>query len=248
MRVATDVGGSFTDLVYFDQETGRSGAVKVDTTPPDFERRVIEGLRRSGLDPSEIELFAHGTTLGINALTERKVAKMGFVTTRGFRDLLEIARGNCPDLYNFCFSKPKPFVQRNLRKEVVVPSGEIDEEGLGEATRRFHEAYEREYAFRLESAVEIVNNHLAAYGAVSKPEVAALLRTERSAGNAIRGRREVDFDAHGVHQADIYDRALLKPGAEFSGPTAEEPATTIVILPGHKVVVDDYGNLHIHPK
>jgi N-methylhydantoinase A len=118
MRVATDVGGTFTDLAYFDEETGRSGAIKVDTTPPDFERGVIGGLQKSGLDPSEIELFAHGTTVIINALTERKGAKTGLVTTRGFRDVLEIARGNRPDLYNFYFSKPKPFVPRYLRKEV----------------------------------------------------------------------------------------------------------------------------------
>src|SRR5215213_10540146 len=118
MRVATDVGGTFTDLVYFDEETGRSGAVKVDTTPPDFERGVIDGLLKSGLDPSEIELFAHGTTVVINALTERKGARTGLLTTRGFRDVLEIARGNRPDLYNFYFSKPKPFVPRYLRMEV----------------------------------------------------------------------------------------------------------------------------------
>jgi N-methylhydantoinase A len=681
MRVATDVGGTFTDLVYFDEETGRSGTVKVDTTPPDFERGVIDGLRKSGLDTSEIELFAHGTTVVINALTERRGAKTGLVTTRGFRDVLEIARGNRPDLYNFYFSKPKPFVPRYLRKEVderldhkgevlapldpeslepvadyfreegveavavcfvhsyanptheleaarvlegllpgvsvvpahhitrewreyertntavlsayvhpaangyldslerkldrdgfggrlfvmqsnggsatvraarsnpiamvesgpvggvlgaaalgeligepniitldiggttakcslvqngevqvnteykiersrtnpgypiqmpvidiveigngggsiawvdeagglhvgprsagalpgpaaygrggeeptttdanllagridadyflggeitpdmdnvrkalskladglgssieetargvirlananmvnalklvslnrghdpqdfslvafggggpmhaaflaeelrirkvVVPTdcavfsawgmlrtdlrrdyvrtrvtrldlasveevgeafrvlqraaaeefgedgvgperlvfnryadmrylgqehtvkvpfptGEIDTEELGEATRRFHEAHEREYAFRLDSPVEIVNYHLAAYGAVQKPEVAALQRTGRSPEDAIRGRREVDFDAYGVHQANIYDRALLEPEAEFSGPAViEEPATTIVVLPGHRVVVDDYGNLHIHPE
>jgi N-methylhydantoinase A len=681
MRVTTDVGGTFTDLVYFDEDTGESGAVKVDTTPPDFERGVIDGLRKSGLDTSEIELFAHGTTVVINALMERRGAKTGLVTTRGFRDVLEIARGNRPDLYNFYFSKPKPFVPRYLRMEVderldhkgevlvpldpeslepvadffreegveavavcfvhsyanptheleaarvlegllpgvsvvpahhitrewreyertntavlsayvhptangyldsleckldrdgfggrlfvmqsnggsatvrtarsnpiamvesgpvggvlgaaalgeliaepniitldiggttakcslvqdgevrvdteykiersrtnpgypiqtpvidiveigngggsiawvdeagglhvgprsagalpgpaaygrggeeptttdanllagridhgyflggeitpdmdnvrkalskladglgssieetargvirlananmvnalklvslnrghdpqdfslvafggggpmhaaflaeelrirklVVPtecavfsawgmlrtdlrrdyvrtlvtrldsasveevgeafralqraaakefgedgvgperlvfnryadmrylgqehtvkvsfpSGEIETEQLGEAARRFHEAHEREYAFRLGSPVEIVNYHLAAYGAVQKPEVATLERTGRSLEDAIKGRREVDFDAYGVHQADIYDRALLEPEAEFSGPAVvEEPATSIVVLPGHRVVVDDCGNLHIHPK
>ena len=132
--------------------------------------------------------------------------------------------------------------------KVPFPAGEIETEELGEAARRFHEVHEREYAFRLDSPVEIVNYHLAAYGAVHKPEVATLGRTGRSAGDAIKGRREVDFDAHSVHQADIYDRALLEPDAEFSGPAVvEEPATTIVVLPGHRVVVDDYGNLHIHP-
>ncbi len=119
MRVATDVGGTFTDVVYFDERTGRHGTVKVDTTPPDFERGVISGLHRAGLDLSEIEFLTHGTTVVINALTERRGARTGLVTTRGFRDVLEIARGNRPDLYNFYFSKPKPFVPRYLRKEVA---------------------------------------------------------------------------------------------------------------------------------
>ena len=118
MRVATDVGGTFTDLVYFDEGTGELGAVKADTTPPNFEQGVMDTLRKADLEAPEIELFAHGTTVVINALTERKGAKVGLVTTRGFRDVLEIARGNRPDLYNFYFSKPKPFVPRYLRMEV----------------------------------------------------------------------------------------------------------------------------------
>jgi N-methylhydantoinase A len=98
MRVATDVGGTFTDLVYFDDRTGKGGVAKVDTTPPDFERGVMDALRKSALEPSDIELFAHGTTVVINALRERRGARTGLVTTRGFRDVLEIARGNRPDL------------------------------------------------------------------------------------------------------------------------------------------------------
>jgi N-methylhydantoinase A len=133
--------------------------------------------------------------------------------------------------------------------KVPFPVGETETEELSEAARRFHDAHEREYAFRLDSPVEIVNYHLAAYGAVRKPKVATLASAGRSAEDAIKGRREVDFDAYGVHQADIFDRALLEPEAEFSGPAVvEEPATTIVVLPGHRVVVDDYGNLHIQPK
>jgi N-methylhydantoinase A len=133
--------------------------------------------------------------------------------------------------------------------KVPFPTGEIETREPGEAVHRFHEVHEREYAFRLDSPVEIVNYHLAAHGAVQKPEVAMLERTGRSLEDAIKGRREVDFDAHGVHQAAIYDRALLEPEAEFFGPAVvEEPATTIVVLPGHRVVVDEYGNLHIHQK
>ena len=118
MRVATDVGGTFTDLVYYDEGTGRFGSSKVDSTPPDFDRGVLDALRRSGLNPTEVQYFAHGTTVVINALTERKGVKTGLITTRGFRDVLEIGRGNRPDLFNFYFTKPKPFVPRHLRMEV----------------------------------------------------------------------------------------------------------------------------------
>lgn len=123
MRVATDIGGTFTDLVYceYDEATGRAGdvvAVKCDTTPPDFERGVMEALALAGMPAQDITFFAHGTTVVINALTERKGAKVGLITTSGFRDVLEIARGNRPDLFNFVFSKPAPFVPRHLRLEV----------------------------------------------------------------------------------------------------------------------------------
>jgi N-methylhydantoinase A len=131
--------------------------------------------------------------------------------------------------------------------KVPFPSGEVGKEELDEAARRFHEAHEKEYVFQLDSPVEIVNYHLAAYGTVQKPDVATLACTGRTTADAIKGRREVDFDEHGVHRAEIYDRAMLEPGAEFAGPAVvEEPAATIVILPGQRVAVDDYGNLHIH--
>ena len=114
IRAATDVGGTFTDLVYFstDPETGRQTIVtgKSDTTPPDFERGVMDVLHKSGVALSDIGFLAHGTTLIINALTERKGVKTGLITTEGFRDSLEIARGNRPDFFNLHYVKPAPFV------------------------------------------------------------------------------------------------------------------------------------------
>ncbi|MYH57743.1 MAG: hydantoinase/oxoprolinase family protein, partial [Boseongicola sp. SB0675_bin_26] len=121
-RVATDVGGTFTDLVCFetDQDTGASRIVtaKSDTTPPDFEKGVLDVLERGGIDPSGVDFLAHGTTVVINALTERKGVKVGLVTTEGFRDTLEIARGNRPDFFNLHYEKPVPFVPRHLRAEL----------------------------------------------------------------------------------------------------------------------------------
>lgn len=117
MRVATDVGGTFTDLVYM-KGNGEIGFSKSSTTPPRFEEGVLNVLNESELALEEIETFIHGTTVIINALTERKGVKTGLITTKGFRDVLEIARGNRPDLFNVRYQKPAPIVPRYLRKEV----------------------------------------------------------------------------------------------------------------------------------
>lgn len=117
MRVATDIGGTFTDLVYVD-EKGNVQVEKSSTTPPNFEKGVLEVIRKSGINASEIEEFIHGSTVVINAITERKGVKTALITTKGFRDVLEIARGNRPDLFNVRYEKPIPFVERYLRKEV----------------------------------------------------------------------------------------------------------------------------------
>lgn len=126
MRVATDVGGTFTDLVAI----GPDGIVtaKTDTTSPNFDEGVIAAVAKARLDAAAFEFFAHGTTVVINALLSRSGGTTALVTTRGFRDVLEIARGNRPDLFNFAFRKPAPFVPRRLRFEIderVGPDGEI---------------------------------------------------------------------------------------------------------------------------
>ena len=127
MRAASDVGGTFTDLVYYalDPRTGKPGQVqiaKADTTPPDFEQGVLNTMEKAGITPADLDFFAHGSTVVINALTERKGARTALITTAGFRDVLEIARGNRPDLFNFNFRKPKPFVERYLRAELAERS------------------------------------------------------------------------------------------------------------------------------
>ena len=116
-RVAVDIGGTFTDLVYADEETGRLGLGKTSTTPGRFEEGVMAAIREADL--RGVEFLAHGTTVVINALTERKGAVTALLTTRGTRDVLEIQRANRPDLYNLRYRKPEPFVRRRLRLEVV---------------------------------------------------------------------------------------------------------------------------------
>ena len=128
IRVATDVGGTFTDLVYFeiDEKTKvakKTSVSKSNTTPPNFENGVFNCIEKSKIDISEASFFAHGTTVIINSITERKGVVTGLITTKGFRDSLEIARGDRPDFFNLRYKKPKPFVPRYLRKEVP---GRID--------------------------------------------------------------------------------------------------------------------------
>jgi N-methylhydantoinase A len=122
-RVATDVGGTFTDLVGYrvDRKTGSAVepvVYKVDSTPPDFADGVFAALGGAGLDPAAIGYFAHGSTVVINTLLSRSGAPTALVTTEGFRDVLEIGRGNRPDLFNLYYSKPPPFVPRRLRFEM----------------------------------------------------------------------------------------------------------------------------------
>ncbi len=117
-RVATDIGGTFTDLVALDDK-GNLITHKTNTTPPDFEKGVLNVIHESGTSASDIEMFLHGTTTIINTLIERKGAKTALITTKGFRDILEIQRCNRPDLFNLVFAKPKPFIPRYLRREVT---------------------------------------------------------------------------------------------------------------------------------
>lgn len=123
VRVATDVGGTFTDLVYFEHDpaTGEQTirTAKIDTTPPNFAQGVLNVIRKADVDLAAVDFLAHGTTVVINALTERRGVKTGLITTQGFRDVLEIARANRPDYFNLKWVKPAPFVPRYLRCEIT---------------------------------------------------------------------------------------------------------------------------------
>lgn len=145
MRIATDIGGTFTDIVYLTDD-GEIRVNKAHTTPPNFEKGVLDVIEKCDIPADGVENLVHGTTIVINALTERKGAKTGLITTKGFRDILEIGRGNRPDLFNFRFKKPVPFVPRRLRLEVeertdyrgneLVPLNREDVKRCLEAFRR----------------------------------------------------------------------------------------------------------------
>ncbi|MFC2077795.1 hydantoinase/oxoprolinase family protein [Candidatus Bipolaricaulota bacterium] len=118
-RLAIDIGGTFTDLVALDEATGEITLQKALTTPRRFSDGVIDTVRQSKLEPERITQFVHGTTVVINALTERLGARVALITTRGFRDVLEIQRANRTDMYNLFYEKPRPFVRRRYRFEVT---------------------------------------------------------------------------------------------------------------------------------
>jgi N-methylhydantoinase A len=117
-RVAVDIGGTFTDLVSLDLVTGTMRFAKSLTIPQDLGRGVMEIFSLSGTEPAAIRQFIHGSTVIINAILERKGAPTALLTTRGFRDVLEIGRANRPDMYNFLFTKQRPFVERRDRFEI----------------------------------------------------------------------------------------------------------------------------------
>src|SRR6476620_6927020 len=112
MLLGVDVGGTFTDAVLFDGR--RVFTAKLPTTPEDQSVAVIDAveevLRRADASADEVESFAHGMTVGTNALLEERGARTALVATRGFGDLLEIARQDRPDLYRLCAPKPAPLV------------------------------------------------------------------------------------------------------------------------------------------
>ena len=118
-RIAADVGGTFTDIVSFDEATGESFFGKTLTTPAHLVEGILHGVRKAGTAVADTRLFLHGTTIGINTMLERTGATTALLTTRGFRDIYEIGRINRPDAYNLFFRKHIPLVPRSRRIEVA---------------------------------------------------------------------------------------------------------------------------------
>ncbi|MEX2521009.1 MAG: hydantoinase/oxoprolinase family protein [Paracoccaceae bacterium] len=137
-RVGIDVGGTFTDVVMFDDVSANVWSAKVPTTPEDPTIGALNGLKSileiSGSDAGDVGFVGHGTTIATNMVIEGKGAKTGLVTTRGFRDVLELRRGwrhDRADLYDLFFEAPKELVPRYLRREVaerIAYDGAVEQE------------------------------------------------------------------------------------------------------------------------
>ncbi len=149
-RLGIDIGGTFTDATLLQEETGELHIGKVPSTPRDPSAGFMEAthrvLRANNVSPDEVTYVVHGTTIATNSIIEGKLARAGFVTTDGFRDMLEIARQIRPSLYDLQFEKPKPLVPRHLcfgvterldaQGQVLTPLDEASVIQVAEALRR----------------------------------------------------------------------------------------------------------------
>lgn len=145
IRLAIDVGGTFTDVFIFDDKTGKVSVTKTPSTPSNPERGILDGIEKAQLNGKDIKVFSHGTTVGTNALIQRKLPNTALITTKGFRDVPEIRRGTKFDIWDTYKDTSKPYIQRRDRFEVTERTDsdgkiltEIDEEEIRQLVRKLN--------------------------------------------------------------------------------------------------------------
>lgn len=117
-RIAVDVGGTFTDVFVFNEETKEISIAKTSSTPSNPEQGVLNGIAKAEIKGSDISIFSHGTTVGTNALIERKLPRTALITTKGFRDIPEIRRGTKLDLWDAYDDVAESYIKRRDRFEI----------------------------------------------------------------------------------------------------------------------------------
>ncbi|MGE0769257.1 MAG: hydantoinase/oxoprolinase family protein [Hyphomicrobiaceae bacterium] len=209
-----DIGGTFTDIVHLDHSTGRQYALKLLTTHDNPSRAVIEGTRsllaRHSLSATAVVRVIHATTLFTNALIERRGAVTGLITTRGFRDTLEIGRERKYELYDIAIETPAPLVPRNLRLEVderIAADGRVltplDRDGVRAAALQLVEA----------GATSLVVGFLHAYANPAHENEAAAIVAEAAPTIAVTRSHEVaseirEFERLSTAVANAYVKPL----------------------------------------
>ncbi|SDK56581.1 hydantoinase/oxoprolinase family protein [Natronorubrum texcoconense] len=143
-RAGIDIGGTFTDLIVFDEETGTIEITKTPSTPENSAKGVINGLTKAETEISDLDFFSHGSTVGTNALIERELPRTGLITTAGFRDVHEIRDATKEDVWDAYTDVAEPYVTRRDRLEVterIDYNGEVvaplDEDDVREAVKIF---------------------------------------------------------------------------------------------------------------
>jgi N-methylhydantoinase A len=142
LRVGVDIGGTFTDVVVFDETQGSVALAKALSTPRELARGVRDALARSGAPLERTESLIHGSTVVVNAIVERTGARTALLTTRGFRDVYEIGRINRPESFNPRFRKHRPLIPREMIFEIperMLADGSVrlplDESAVREVAR-----------------------------------------------------------------------------------------------------------------
>src|SRR4051812_43194428 len=142
VRFGADVGGTFTDVAAVDA-AGRVWTHKHLSTPPDFESAVLRSVGHLlgvlGAGGPDAAAVAHGTTVATNAILEHRGARTALITTRGFRDVLELRRIRAPQIYDLFFDKPRPLVERDLRFELTERTDAAGKELVPVATAELQE-------------------------------------------------------------------------------------------------------------
>jgi N-methylhydantoinase A len=186
--VAIDVGGTFIDYAYFDEQSGGLIIEKQPSTPTALVGELLTGLERLPVAPAQLDGIFHGTTTGINAVVQQRGARVGLITTKGFRDVLALGRGNRSEVYNALYRPPDPIVPRYLRREVserVTPDGsEIMPLDLSEVDR------EADYLVR-QGVEAIAICFLHSYADPSHERAAAERVRRRYPGIAVAASHEV---------------------------------------------------------
>ncbi len=152
-RLAVDVGGTFTDLLLFNEKTSELTLTKTPSTPHDPSVGVLTGIlkvaEKAGIDPNEVALILHGTTVATNAVLEGKGAQVGLITTKGFEQILHVARGQTPGPLAgwIIMIKPDPLAPLELTRGISARMGArgeeqapVDEKEVREHVRELHAA------------------------------------------------------------------------------------------------------------
>ncbi len=192
-----DIGGTFTDLVLVEIEVGKVNYLKVLSTPGNLVQGIVNAIKKASVNPREIQYFIHGSTVTTNAIIERKGAKVGLITTKGFEDLLDIQRGDREKLYDLQWDKPKHLVPPYLRMGVterVDYKGKIleflNEKELREIVQYFKkegvESIAVSFLFSFknpineEKAKEIIEKEFKGYHSISSQVVPQIREYERT--------------------------------------------------------------------
>ncbi len=253
VRIAVDIGGTFTDLALMSAD-GVLHEGKVSTTPDDPSRAVVIGvaglLERLNLPASSVREVLHGTTVGSNAILQRKGSRTGLITTDGFRDILEIGRIRMPVMFDLTWSKPAPLVPRRLRMQVVeriAADGSVveplDEAAVAAATEAlvaqgveavaicFINSYRNsDHERRAEAIVRQVAPHLAVTSSYSVlPEMKEYERTSTTVVNAYLLRTMHDYLAR--LEKSLLEIGISAPLLVMTSNGAMLPASVAAELP-----------------